>query len=73
MNTSVAAAAVNPKRASMRFIDILVAPLYASSAVTRWTSAGLFVVLAGAAVVIGIVAHDPKAGFAARQGLPARS
>ena len=65
MNTSVAAAAVNPKRASMRFIDILVAPLYASSAVTRWTSAGLFVVLAGAAVVIGIVAHDPKAGFAA--------
>jgi hypothetical protein len=65
MNTSIADVAVNHKRAPMRFIDVLVAPRYATSACTRWTSIALFLLLAGAAVVIGVVSPEPKARFAA--------
>lgn len=65
MNTSVADVPASHKAASVRFIDILVAPRYATSACTQWTGTAFFVLLVGAAVVIGIVSSDPKARFAA--------
>lgn len=65
MDTAITGTPVIAKGASMRILDILVAPRYAIARSTQWIIAVLYILATGAGIAFARVAPDPHAEFIA--------